>query len=71
MVFFLVLFDQEPVFCPNAAVCYCTVFGLCDLPDCGETECKGMYQLPTSSLMPEDWEELPQYRNGINFTGAG
>ena len=58
-----VLFDQEPVFCPNARSCYCNVFGICDLTGCSDGECQGMYTLPTSSLMPEGWKPLPEYEN--------
>ncbi|KAI9675114.1 MAG: hypothetical protein M1817_001522 [Caeruleum heppii] len=47
---------RPPIHCPDAAACYCNVFGLCDL-NCTESACDGRYQLPRFSTMPEGWPE--------------
>lgn len=48
------IFGMEPVHCPNAAECYCNIFGLCDL-SCNEAECEGRYMLPRWSNLPQGW----------------
>ncbi|KAF2181981.1 hypothetical protein K469DRAFT_587523 [Zopfia rhizophila CBS 207.26] len=49
------IFGKEPVHCPSAEVCYCKVFGLCEL-DCPENgSCSGRYTLPPYSTLPNGW----------------
>jgi hypothetical protein len=52
---------MNPIHCPAAPECYCNVFGLCDLKDCAEHACDGMYTLPQFSTQPWDWKPLPEF----------
>lgn len=45
------------MFCPNAADCYCNLYGLCDL-QCRKDACRGRYDLPPYSSLPEGWPEV-------------
>ncbi|KAF2686670.1 hypothetical protein K458DRAFT_298200 [Lentithecium fluviatile CBS 122367] len=49
------IFGKEPVHCPSAKACYCSVFGLCGL-ECDERgSCDGRYILPPYSSLPKGW----------------
>lgn len=50
----LVIFGMEPIHCPDAAECYCKVWGLCDL-ECSPWDCQDRYILPPFSNLPEGW----------------
>ena len=50
-----VIFGRGPVHCPNAAVCYCQTFGLCDLQCTEEGKCGERWPLPPSSTLPIGW----------------
>lgn len=52
-----VIFDKPSVFCPNAAECYCNVFGLCDLVCESPNGCKSQYTLPPYSILPKGWPD--------------
>ena len=54
----LVIFGKPAVFCPAAKDCYCRVFGLCELANCSEGECKGQYTLPKYANKPPGWKPL-------------
>lgn len=57
-VFRIVIFGKSPVYCPNAPVCYCKVYGMCDLPNCSINECKGHYTLPQYATLPQGWPRV-------------
>lgn len=48
---------MDPIHCPNAAECYCNVWGLCELK-CSQDECEGRYELPPYSTLPEGWPHI-------------
>lgn len=48
------IFGMDPIHCPNAAECYCNVWGLCDLK-CSVDRCEGRYILPPYSTLPDGW----------------
>lgn len=50
----LVIFGMEPIHCPDAAECYCKVWGLCNL-ECTPWDCQDRYILPPFSNLPEGW----------------
>ncbi|KAJ5146541.1 Lipase class 3 [Penicillium bovifimosum] len=52
------IFGKEPVHCPNAAECYCKVFGLCDLNCPWEGGCDDRYALPPFSSLPKGWPNV-------------
>jgi hypothetical protein len=54
----LVIFGKNPVHCPNAAECYCKVFGLCDLSCPWEGGCDDRYALPPYSSLPKGWPHI-------------
>ncbi|KAF2217758.1 hypothetical protein CERZMDRAFT_108411 [Cercospora zeae-maydis SCOH1-5] len=49
--------------CPSAQVCYCRLYGKCDLQNCDSPRsCRGQYVLPRDYRLPDGWEEL---HNGL------
>lgn len=46
---------MPPIHCPDAAECYCNVFGLCNLDCVGPDSCEGRYILPPYSTLPLGW----------------
>ncbi|THY64145.1 hypothetical protein D6C97_02761 [Aureobasidium pullulans] len=50
-----IIFGKGAVFCPNTEICYCEVFGLCDLQCEDEGHCREQYTLPPFSTLPEGW----------------
>ncbi|KAF2029245.1 hypothetical protein EK21DRAFT_101313 [Setomelanomma holmii] len=49
------IFGKPPVHCPSAKVCYCKVFGLCNLTCEDKGSCEGRYALPPFSSLPSKW----------------
>lgn len=53
----VVIFGRPSKHCPNAAVCYCKLYGHCQIP-CSERGCKGRYEVPGLTTMPKGWPYL-------------
>ncbi|KAL5395692.1 hypothetical protein PMIN06_003583 [Paraphaeosphaeria minitans] len=49
------IFGKDPVHCPSAQVCYCKVFGLCNLQCEEQGSCQNRYTLPPFATLPEGW----------------
>jgi hypothetical protein len=63
-----VIFGEHAVHCPNAAQCYCDVYGLCDLDCEGAGVCRDQYTLSRFSTLPEGWPEYDWDGNWQNVT---
>ncbi|KAJ4305821.1 hypothetical protein N0V90_001353 [Kalmusia sp. IMI 367209] len=50
-----IIFGKGPIHCPPPNVCYCKVFGLCELECDEQGSCPGQYVLPPYSTLPEGW----------------
>ncbi|KDB20777.1 hypothetical protein H109_07250 [Trichophyton interdigitale MR816] len=51
------IFGKEAVHCPDAGMCYCEAYGLCDM-DCNVARCVGQYTLPRYSTLPQGWPKV-------------
>ncbi|KAF2452072.1 hypothetical protein P171DRAFT_450732 [Karstenula rhodostoma CBS 690.94] len=49
------IFGKDPVHCPLVQVCYCKVFGLCNLQCEDQGSCRDRYTLPLFATLPEGW----------------
>ncbi len=50
-----IIFGRPPVHCPNAKVCYCKIYGLCNL-ECNEDgKCGERWPFPPFSTLPNGW----------------
>ncbi|CEJ82107.1 hypothetical protein VHEMI02195 [[Torrubiella] hemipterigena] len=52
-----IIFGKKAVHCPNAAVCYCEMYGLCRLK-CSQGDCEGQYRLPPYATLPPGWPKF-------------
>lgn len=64
-----IIFRTTPIFCPNADVCYCKLFGLCELK-CEEGHCDGRYTLPPYTNLPEGWPRIDWDGNPREYNGT-
>ena len=46
------------MFCPDAQVCYCEVYGLCGLECQTSGQCREQYTLPLFSNLPDGWPDI-------------
>jgi len=59
-----VLMGKPVVYCPDAHVCFCEKFGLCELSCVGPWGCNKRYQLPMYANLPDGWPEVGPGKDG-------
>lgn len=53
-----IIFGKGPVHCPNAGVCYCKTFGLCELECTEEGKCGERWPFPPFATLPSGWPSV-------------
>ena len=66
-----IIFGKAAVYCPDAAECYCKVFGLCGLKGCSKDGCAGRYTLPKVATLPKGWPRIGWEGEDRGYQGPG
>ena len=59
-----IVMGKPAVHCPSAQMCFCGLYGLCELQCEAEGGCRGRYKLPTYARIPEGWPEIGPGKDG-------